>query len=166
MRIALCDRAHAEPILGILNDAILHTTAVWDYEPRPLGAMLEWFAGKERMGLPVIGLFASGELIGFGTYGPFRAWEGYRFSAEHSLYVAAEHRGKGGGKQLLAALIEHAQKQGLHTLIAGIAAENTVSLRLHERLGFAHCGTIREAGFKFGRWLDLTFLQRVLGGER
>jgi phosphinothricin acetyltransferase len=147
-----------------LNDAIVNTTAVWDYEPRPLSAMLEWFAAKERNGLPVLGLFEAGELIGFGTYGPFRPWQGYKHSAEHSLYVAAAHRGKGGGKQLLRALVEHAQQQGFHTLIAGIASENVVSIGLHERLDFARCGTIREAGYKFGRWLDLTFMQRILEG--
>jgi L-amino acid N-acyltransferase YncA len=165
MRTALCDRSHVETIRSILNDAILHTTAVWDYEPRTSAAMLEWFTMKQRLGLPVIGLFEDERLIGFGTYGPFRAWQGYKLTAEHSLYVASDHRGRGGGTLLLRELLRHAADAGLRTLVAGIASENTVSIALHERLGFSRCGTIRDAGFKFGRWLDLTFMQRILGDE-
>ncbi len=164
MRIVQCDlERHGEKILAILNDAILNSTALYDYQPRPPEVMAAWFNTKTEGNFPVIGIEnESRDLIGFGSYGTFRAWPAYKYSVEHSIYVDARFRGQGVGKRLLQELIATAQAQNYHILVAGIDATNSGSIHLHESLGFIHCGTIRQAGFKFGRWLDLSFYQLVL----
>ena len=163
MRIVDCGREYAGPILDILNDAIVHTTALWDYVPRPPESMAPWFAAKEAGGHPVLGAVDDdGTLLGFGTYGPFRAWPAYKYSVEHSVYVHRDHRGRGLGRALVEANVARARSQGYHTVVAGIETSNVVSRALHVSLGFESCGTIRHAGFKFGRWLDLELLQRLL----
>jgi phosphinothricin acetyltransferase len=100
--------------------------------------------------------------MGFGSYGPFRAWPGYKYTVEHSVYVAGAFRGRGVGRRLLQELIVAAQAQDYHVLIGGIDSQNEVSIGLHKSLGFIHAGTIRQAGYKFGRWLDLVFYQLIL----
>ena len=164
MRIVQCEpRRHAEQILAIFNDAIVNSTALYDYKPRTPDMMLSWFDAKAKGKYPVIGMEnEANELMGFASYGTFRAWPAYKYSVEHSVYVDARFRGRGVGRRLLEQLIAAAQEQGYHLLVGGIDATNTVSIRLHEKLGFVHCGTIRQAGFKFGRWLDLSFYQLIL----
>ena len=164
MHIIQCEqKRHAEPILAILNEAILNSTALYDYKARTMGDMAEWFETKAKGNFPVIGIENdSGELVGFGTYGTFRVRPAYKYSVEHSVYVDARFRGQGLGKRLLQEVISAARRQEYHVMVGGIDAANTVSIRLHEKLGFTHCGTIREAGFKFGRWLDLVFYQLIL----
>lgn len=163
MQIVECTyEAHAAEILEILNDVISTSTALFDYEPRPAASMVPWFAAKRAAGFPVLGAVADGKLLGFATYGTFRPWPAYKYSVEHSVYVHRDERGKGVGSALMRALIDAAERQELHTLIAGIDATNRASIAFHERLGFAHVGTVRETGFKFGRWLDLAFYQRLL----
>lgn len=164
MRIVQCEpKGHAKQILAIFNDAILNSTALYDYEPRTIGMMAAWFAAKAKGNFPVIGVESdSGELMGVGSYGTFRAWPAYKYSVEHSVYVDARYRGQGVGRRLLQELIAATQKQNYHVLVGGIDAANAVSIRLHERLGFVHCGTVRHAGFKFGRWLDLMLYQLIL----
>jgi phosphinothricin acetyltransferase len=163
MTIADCDRSRAPEILAILNDAIEHSTALYDYQPRPLSAMAGWFDVKERGAYPVIGAIDdSGRLLGFASYGQFRAWPAYKYSVEHSLYVAAGHRGQGIGTALLTAILERARTQQYHNVIGVIDADNAASIALHERFGFERCGLIRHAGYKFGRWLDLAFYQKLL----
>jgi phosphinothricin acetyltransferase len=158
--IACRPEQHSSSILEILNEAIVHSTSVYDYRPRPLESMAPWFAGKLAHGFPVIGAVdSSGALAGFATYGTFRAWPAYKYSVEHSVYVHKDHRSKGIGRMLLRALIDAARAQDLHLLIGGIDATNQVSIALHERIGFRHTGTIHQAGFKFGRWLDLAFYE-------
>jgi phosphinothricin acetyltransferase len=155
--------AHAEAILDILNDAIVHSTALYDYVPRPPASMVGWFDTRRERGHPVIGAVGpDGVLAGFASYGPFRAWPAYKYSVEHSVYVHREHRGRGIGRALLQRLVERAREQRLHVLVGGIDVANAASIALHESLGFTHAGTIRQAGFKFGRWLDLAFYQLLL----
>ena len=155
--------AHAVEILAILNDTIVGSTALYDYQPRPLDSMRPWFAAKAAHGFPVIGAVdATGTLLGFASYGTFRAWPAYKYSVEHSVYVHHEQRGRGIGAALMQRLIATARAQQYHVLIGGIDLANTASVALHEKLGFSHAGTIRQAGFKFGRWLDLAFYQLVL----
>lgn len=156
---------HGAAILAILNDAIVNSTALYDYHPRPAESMRGWFDARTAGRYPVIGFENdAGTLLGFASYGTFRAWPAYKYSVEHSVYVHAAHRGRGVGTALLGALIEAASAQGYHTLIGGIDVANHASIALHAKLGFVHAGTIREAGFKFGRWLDLAFYQRLLPG--
>ena len=154
---------HAAAILAIFNEAIIHSTALYDYKPRTMEMMAAWFDAKAKAKYPVIGIENdSGDLMGFGSYGTFRAWPAYKYSVEHSVYVEARFRGRGVGKRVLQEVIAAAQGQGYHLLVGGIDATNSVSIRLHETLGFSYCGTIRQAGFKFGRWLDLSFYQLIL----
>jgi len=164
MQIVQCthDR-HADAILAIFNDAIVNSTALYDYKPRTKEIMTAWFETKARGKFPVIGIENdSGELMGFGSYGTFRAFPAYKYTVEHSVYVDARFRGQGLGKRLLQEVITAAQKQNYHVLVGVIDTANAVSIRLHESLGFAPCGTIRHAGFKFNRWLDIVFYQLLL----
>lgn len=163
MNIIPCSARHSEAICAILNDAILHSTAIYDYHPRTAQTMETWFEMKARGNYPVIGAEnESGNLLGFATYGTFRAWPGYKYSVEHSVYVDAPARGQGLGRKLMLALIEKAKGQDYHMMIGGIDASNQASIGLHRSLGFTHCATIKQAGFKFGRWLDVEFYQLIL----
>jgi phosphinothricin acetyltransferase len=164
MRLVDCSHErHAAAILAILNEAIVNSTALYDYKPRTMESMSTWFAAKRAGNFPVIGLEdAAGELLGFASYGSFRAFPAYKYTVEHSVYVHHAQRGRGLGRQLLQALIERARAQGLHVLVGGIDAANSASIALHTQLGFAPCGVVRQAGFKFGRWLDLAFYQLIL----
>lgn len=154
---------HAAAILAIFNDAILHSTALYDYHPRTPESMTGWFQARQAGDFPVIGVeSAAGDLMGFASYGTFRAFPAYKYSVEHSVYVHKNHRGKGVGLALLGKLIEAARAQDLHVMVGAIDAENDTSIALHRKLGFAHAGTIRQAGFKFGRWLDLAYYQLIL----
>lgn len=163
MNVIQCDETYSGQILSILNDAILTSTALYDYKIRTLESMTNWFDTKRRGDFPVIGIVSDhDELMGFASYGVFRNWPAYKYSVEHSVYVAAPHRSMGIGKQLLGRIIEHAAKQEYHVLIGGIDTQNAASIALHKSLGFQHAGTIRQVGFKFGRWLDLDFYQTIL----
>jgi len=163
MRIIACDRSHAGAILAILNEAIENSTALYDYQPRTAAMMEAWFDAKEKARYPVLGVVdTADQLLGFASYGAFRAWPAYKYSVEHSLYVERAHRGRGIGKLLLAELIASATRQDYHMLIGGIDAHNEASIALHRRLGFEQCAHIRHAGFKFNGWLDLLFYQRLL----
>lgn len=164
MKLIDCtEDAHAGAILAIFNEAIANSTALYDYRPRAPESMAPWFATKRSNGFPVIGAVdEDGTLLGFASYGTFRAWPAYKYTVEHSIYIHHAQRGRGLGRVLLQALVEAAQARDVHTMVGGIDAQNSASIALHQRLGFTHAGTIREAGFKFGRWLDLAFYQRTL----
>ncbi|AXI02452.1 GNAT family N-acetyltransferase [Aquirhabdus parva] len=154
---------HATAILDIFNEAIANSTALYDYKPRTLEMMQEWFRVKQVGSFPVIGLVDdNGQLMGFASYGTFRVWAAYKYTVEHAIYIHQDHRGKGLGRILLNQLIEYATEQQLHVMIGGIDIANHASIALHEKLGFKHSGTIQQAAFKFGRWLDLGFYQLIL----
>ncbi len=164
MNLITCnERQHAGPILDIFNDAILTSTALYDYKTRHIETMTSWFSPKLANNFPVIGLEDErGTLLGFASYGTFRAWPAYKYSVEHSIYIHKDHRGKGLGKMLLNALIDVARERDVHTLIGAIDATNSSSIALHEKNGFSHTGTIKQAAYKFDRWLDLAFYQLIL----
>jgi len=154
---------HAGAILEIFNEAIVNSTALYDYQPRARESMAGWFKAKEDGGLPVIGAVDSlGHLLGFASYGTFRAWPAYKYSVEHSVYVHKDHRGRGIGAGLLQKLIEAAKEHEFHVMVGGIDVTNSASVALHEKLGFVHAGTVRHAAFKFGAWRDLGFYQLLL----
>lgn len=164
MKIVSCDEArHSDSILEIFNEAIAKSTALYDYKQRTRETMKGWFEAKRIGNFPVIGAEnENGELLGFASYGTFRAWSAYKYTVEHSVYVDSRFQGKGVGRALLKELIEVAQRNDVHVLIGAIDCGNKASIALHESLGFTHSGTIREAGFKFGRWLDFAFYQLIL----
>jgi len=163
MKIIRCDNSYSGQILAIFNEAILNSTAVYDYKARTAEMMAAWFAAKEKGNYPVIGVVSpEGNLMGFGSYGTFRAWPGYKYTVEHSIYVATHCRGRGLGKLLLQEIIASARAQNYHALIGGIDSQNVASIQLHKGFGFRHAGTLQQVGFKFGRWLDLDFYQLIL----
>jgi phosphinothricin acetyltransferase len=164
MHFVACTRElHSGAILEIFNEAIANSTALYDYQPRPPESMTGWFDAKEAGRFPVIGAVdAHDRLLGFASYGRFRAFPAYKYTVEHSVYVHKDHRREGIGIGLMRELIAAATLQQYHVMIGAIDMANAGSIALHEGLGFAHSGTIRQAGFKFGRWLDLGFYQRVL----
>lgn len=149
-------------ILTIYNDIIVNTTAVYDYKPHTAAMRKQWWDTKIQQGFPVFVAEEDGRIVGFSSIGPFRAWAAYKYSVENSIYVAADQRGKGIGKLLLPPLIDAARKLNMHTILAGIDASNEASVRLHEKFGFKEVALFREVGYKFGKWLDLKFLQLVL----
>lgn len=149
-------------ILYIYNDAILNTTAVYNYVPHTLEMRKEWYEQKQKDGFPVLVAVQNKKVTGFSTYGHFRAWAAYKYSVEVSVYIHPEYRGKGIAKLLYPVLIEQARQQQFHALIAGIDASNIASIKLHEQFGFKTVGLFKEVGYKFDQWLDLQFMQRIL----
>lgn len=153
------DEADLGRIVEILNVAIVETTAVWSLDPVSLEQRRRWLAERRARRFPVLVAESEGDVVGFGSFGDFRAWEGYAQTVEHSIYVDARARRQGIGRALLAALIERAREAGKHVMVGGIEAENHASIALHERLGFVEVGRMPQVGRKFGRWLDLVFMQ-------
>jgi L-amino acid N-acyltransferase YncA len=152
-----------EAILEIVNDAILNTTAIYDYDVRTLNEQLDWFREKGQQNFPVIvATDENDKVLGFGTYGSFRLKTGYKFTVEHSVYVREGFSGKGIGKLILSELIEVAKKQKLHTIIGLIDTDNAGSIAFHEKFGFEKAGVLKEAGYKFEKWLDVQLMQLLL----
>ena len=149
-------------ILDIYNHVILNTTAVYAYQPHTLKMRKDWYDGKVSDGYPIFVAEDTGRVAGLSTYGPFRAWPAYKYTVENSVYVAADQRGKGIARLLMQPLIDAARAHEYHAIIAGIDASNEASLRLHRSFGFEQVAHFREVGFKFGRWLDLKFLELLL----
>jgi L-amino acid N-acyltransferase YncA len=151
-------------ILEIFNDAIVHTTAVWTLTPVTLENRRAWLRDRLANGFPVVVAEANGEVAGFASYGVFRAFEGFKHTVEHSVYVHEHARGRGIGRTLLSAMIAHAERGGIHVMVGAIDAENGASIALHKSAGFVEAGVLRESGRKFGRWLDMLSMQKILGG--
>jgi L-amino acid N-acyltransferase len=151
--------ADLDAILAIHNDAILHSTALWTDEPVERIDREDWLASRTSAGNAVLVAMEDGQLAGYAAYAPWRAKFGYRHTVEDSVYIAAPFQGRGIGRSLLVELIEHARGAGHHVMLADIESGNAASISLHESLGFAPAGHLREIGTKFDRWLDLTILQ-------
>ncbi len=149
-------------MLEIYNDIIAHTTAVWHYEPHTLAMRQQWFQQRRAEGFPVFVAMDNEKMLGFSSFGSFRPWPGYKHTVENSVYVAADSRGKGVAKLLLPPLIEEAKLLGIHAMVAGIEADNEISIALHKKFGFAEVAHFKEVGWKFGRWLDLKFLELLI----
>jgi phosphinothricin acetyltransferase len=146
-------------ILAIYNEVIRNSTAVYsedEFTP-DRGAM--WFRAKMEHGFPMIVARDASGITGFATFGEFRAWPCYQHTVEHSVHVRVDRRGQGTGRALVAELLVRAAAMGKHVMIAGIDADNAVSIGMHRNLGFAVVGHFHEVGFKFGRWLDLVFME-------
>ena len=163
MTIRPATRADCPAILAIYNEAVLTTTATYDYEPRTLEQRQAWFDDHERGSYAVFVVEDdAGHILGWSALNPYHARPGYRFTSENSVYIAADSRGQGLGKRLLAPLIDAARAQGLHAIIAAIDATTEASLRLHAQFGFVQVGHFKQVGYKFDRWLDVVYLERLL----
>ena len=150
-------------IAAIYNDAVANTTAIWNETVVDAANRSAWLAERTRQGYPVlVAVEDDGTVLGYASFGDWRAFDGYRHTVEHSVYVRGDRRRGGVGVALMTALIDRARALGKHAMIGGIEAGNAPSIRLHERLGFRQVGLLPQVGAKFGRWLDLAFLQLTL----
>jgi len=153
-------------ILEIYNDAILHTTAIYDYKAHTIEDRIEWYESKMQDGYPILVAEENNTVIGFATFGSFRPWPAFKYSIEHSIYVHEKYNNKGTGTLLLKSIIQISNEREFATMVAGIDGSNEKSIRMHEKLGFKYSGTIIKAGFKFGKWLNLVFYQLELEGPK
>ncbi|MGL9623896.1 N-acetyltransferase family protein [Bradyrhizobium sp. U531] len=155
----------AADILTIYNYAALNTTAVWTDGPADLASRRDWMSARQQAGYPVLVAMKGRDVVGFASFGDFRPFPGYRHTVENSVYVDERHHRAGIGRSLVAALIERATAMNKHAMIAGIDGTNTASIALHASLGFAEVARMPEVGCKFGRWLDLVFMQKQLASD-
>lgn len=167
MRVTVrnCELADGPASLAIFNELIPTTTVAWCDEPFTMEMRGVWFERQQERGYPVLVAEAAGEIVGVASYGDFRntpQFEGYRFTVEHSIHVRGDQRGNGVGRVLLDALIDRARAANVHVMVGGIDGDNQDSIRFHERMGFVEVARMPETGFKFGRWLDLVLMQRIL----
>ncbi|KTT32790.1 acetyltransferase [Pseudomonas oryzihabitans] len=150
-------------ILAIYNDAVANTTAIWNDNLVDLANRQAWFDLRADQGYPIlVAEDANGEVVGYSSFGDWRPFDGFRHTVEHSVYVRNDQRGQGIGPRLMTMLIERARACDKHVMVAAIESGNLASIRLHERLGFLTTGQMPQVGTKFGRWLDLTFMQLML----
>lgn len=149
-------------ILAIYNAVLATSTAIFSELPATLDDRLQWFRTRRDVGYPILVATDDSGVLGYATFGDFRSWPGYRHTVEHSVHVRPDARGRGVGSELVRTLLDRAVALGKHVMVAGVDADNLDSIRLHERLGFQRAGTLHHVGCKFGRWLDLTFLERRL----
>jgi L-amino acid N-acyltransferase len=158
------DALHSDApgILRIYNDAVVHTTAIWNDQPSSLESRLVWLQERQQSGFPVLVAADDSNVLGYASFGMFRPFDGYRHTVEHSVYVDSGSRRTGIGYALVEGLIPRARALNMHVMVAGIEATNESSLKLHARLGFAPVGHLRSVGRKFDRWLDLILMQLML----
>ena len=158
--------ADAAAINAIYNATVGTTTVAWTEEHESVDIRRDWLEKQAHLDHPVLVAVEADEVVGFASYDDFRdssKWPGYRFTVEHTIHVRQDHQGAGVGGHLLRALIVRATHAGMHVMIGAIDAENTDSIRFHERHGFAVVARLPETGFKFGRWLELVLMERILG---
>jgi L-amino acid N-acyltransferase YncA len=162
MEIVEATEADLPAILAIHNDVVATSTAIYSDDPSTLEERAAWRTARQAAGYPVLVAREAGEVLGFASFGDFRAWPGYAATVEHSIHVRADRRRRGVGRALLSALPDRARACGKHVLIGGIDADNEASLSLHAALGFEQVAHFRQVGRKFDRWLDLVFVQKIL----
>lgn len=149
-------------ILEVYNDAILHTTAVYQYRPHTLAMRTAWYMEKRSEGFPVFVADEDGAIVGFSALGHFRTAPAYHYAVENTVYVASSHRRKGIGQALMGPVIAAARQMDKHAILAGVDARNTASIALHLALGFVEVAHFKQVGYKFGTWLDLKFFELLL----
>ncbi|MFI8978083.1 GNAT family N-acetyltransferase [Nocardia asteroides] len=155
------DKADLPAVLAIHNANIAESTAIWDTDQVELDDRLTWFADRTAAGMPILVAEIDGEVAGYASYGQWRPKTGYRFTVENSVYVDDRFQRRGVATALLTELVARASASGrVHAMIAAIESGNTGSIALHERFGFRTVGELPEVGHKFGRWMDLTLMQR------
>lgn len=148
-------------ILTIYNDVIATSNAVYTETPATLDDRRAWLAARRAGNFPVL-VADDGGIVGFGSYGNFRSWPGYALTVEHSVHVLRAARRRGIGTALIQYLIVEARRQGKHVMVGGIDAGNVASITLHRRLGFTEAGMLKEVARKFGHWLDLVLMHKLL----
>jgi phosphinothricin acetyltransferase len=147
-------------ILEIYNEVLLNSTAIYAYEPAPIEDRRAWMQERLGRGFPVLVAGEPGDIQGFSSFGVWRAAPAYLHTVEHSVHVRHDMRGKGVGRALVEALLPRARAMNMHRIIGGIDGDNAASIAFHRSLGFREVARFDEVGFKFGRWLDVVFMQR------
>jgi phosphinothricin acetyltransferase len=148
-------------INDIYNHYVVHSLCTYQENPGSSEARRSWFESHGEH-YPIIVAEAGGEIVGYGSLSPFHIRSAYRFTVENSVYVRHDLLGRGFGSALLADLISRGRARGFHAIIALIDSTQESSLRVHESHGFVRCGHLKEVGFKFGRWLDVFYLECLL----
>jgi phosphinothricin acetyltransferase len=164
--IRLAERRDAAGIRAIHNHYVTGSTAMFDLVPRTLDEQVQWIDEHSGGHPAVVAVLddgaGTGQVIGFGSLSPFRSRPAYSTTVEDSVYLLGDHQRRGVGRRLLEELVRLAQSHGFHSVIARIAGDNEPSIALHAACGFELVGTEREVGRKFGRWLDVVEMQRLL----
>lgn len=148
-------------INDILNHYVVHSTATFITEPQTLTDRREWLAGRGRAH-PVVVADMDGQVVGWAALSMFRARAAYTNTAELGVYVHRDYHRQGIGRALVSDLLERGRAAGLHVIVAGCCSESTASVGLLEGSGFRRVAHFHEVGRKFGRWLDVIFLERML----
>lgn len=149
-------------ILEIWNPIIRDTTVTFSSEEKTPESLAAMIAERRGAGREFFVAEEDGRVLGFASYSQFRGGNGYVHAMEHTVILGPGTWGKGHGRALMAAVEGHARERGGHTMHAGVSGENTAGVAFHERVGYRKVGVIPEAGRKFGRWLDLVLLQKIL----
>jgi L-amino acid N-acyltransferase YncA len=159
--IGLAAEADLAAINDIYNHYVLHSTCTYQEEPEPIESRRQWFA-RHGPNHPVTVAEVDGRVAGWGSLSPFHARSAYRFTVENSVYVHHEFHRRGIGAAILKDLIERARTTGYRAIIAGIDADQPASVALHAKFGFQKVGDLKQVGFKFGRWLDVIYMELML----
>lgn len=159
MQIRYAIELDFEQITAIYNDVLAHSTAIYNDRPAMLADRVSWWRSRLEQHYPVLVAADGPQVCGFGSFGDFRPWPGYRHTVEGTVHVASGSRGRGVGSLLLRALIAEAKLAGKHSMIAGVDSENEASLHFLDGFGFERVGYLPEVGFKFNRFLNLILLQ-------
>ncbi len=163
MEVRLARIDDAEAIRAIYNVEVTTSTAVFDLVPRSPEEQRAWLTARSGAHAAVVALGDEGAVVGFGSLSPYHSRPAYSTTVEDSVYVDRAHQGLGVGRLLLTELVRLATVHGFHSLIGRIGGHNEASVRLHEACGFELVGVEREVGRKFGRWLDVVVMQRLVG---
>lgn len=163
-RVIVRDAVEADlpAILAIYNHAVLNETSIWNDDIADLADQRAWWESRVARGFPVYVADVDGAIAGYGSFAEFRPNQGYRFTVEHSIYVATPEQRRGIGSVLLTRLIAEARQMNMHAMVGSVAADNAASIALHLRFGFVETARMPQVGFKFGRWLDLVLMQKLL----
>lgn len=161
MEVRLARQEDAEAIRAIYNHEVTGSTVTFDLKPRSVEEQRSWVA-RHQGAHPAVVAVEGSTVIGFGSLSFFRDRAAYATTVENSLYVDAAWRGRGVGRMLLDELLAQAVARGFHTVIARVTQDNEPSIALHRACGFVLVGVEREVGRKFGRWIDVAVLQRML----
>ncbi len=154
--------ADVPAVAAIYAAYVLTSAATFELEPPDPDEINRRMRSVIEGGLPYLVAEVDGVVAGYGYASPFRPRVGYRFTVEDSVYVRAEYAGRGVGRGLLKELMERCRAAGCHQMVAVIGGVNPASVAMHKAMGFGHVGVLREVGFKFGAWQDVTMMQRGL----
>lgn len=162
MQIRPAELSDAAALMAIYNPVVETSTATFDLVPRTLDEQRAWLADRSGARIVLVAEDDTGAVVGFAGLSPYRDRAAYATTVEDSVYVHPDHQGSGVGRLLLTALLDAARAHGFHAVMARIVADHEASIALHGACGFEVVGLEREVGRKFGRWLDVTLMERLL----